>query len=96
MFSGWLAWSRAWPTSRADITHRRRIAGPKIGDPATAAHADQAGEREQLARLAHEIEALEALVDAAEAQAGYPARIRFQYAWLRQHRGNSYRLKEKL
>jgi RAQPRD family integrative conjugative element protein len=48
------------------------------------AHADQAGEREQLARLAHEIEALEALVDAAEAQAGYPQRIRFQYGWLRQ------------
>jgi RAQPRD family integrative conjugative element protein len=48
------------------------------------AHADQAGEREQLARLAHEIEVLEALVDAAEGQAGYPARIRFQYGWLRQ------------
>lgn len=45
------------------------------------AHADQAGEREQLAHLAHEIEAL---VDAAEAQAGYPQRIRFQYGWLRQ------------
>ncbi len=51
---------------------------------ATAAHADQAGEREQLARLAHEIEALETLVDAAEAQADYPARIRFHYAWFRQ------------
>ncbi len=51
---------------------------------ATAVPADQAGEREQLARLAHEIEALEALVDAAEAQAGYPQRIRFQYGWLRQ------------
>jgi RAQPRD family integrative conjugative element protein len=48
------------------------------------AHADQAGEREQLARLAHEIEALEALVDAAEVQTGYPQRIRFQYGWLRQ------------
>lgn len=54
---------------------------------ATAAHADQASEREQLARLAHEIEMLEALVDAAEAQADYPARIRFQYAWLRQDLG---------
>jgi RAQPRD family integrative conjugative element protein len=52
---------------------------------ATAVHADQAGEREQLARLAHEIEALEALVDAAEAQAAYPQRIRFQYGWLRQY-----------
>jgi Plasmid protein of unknown function (Plasmid_RAQPRD) len=36
------------------------------------AHADQAGEREHLARLAHEIEALKALVDAAQAQADLP------------------------
>ena len=48
------------------------------------AHADQAGEREQLARLAHEIEALNALVEAAQAQSDYPQRIRFQYAWLKQ------------
>jgi RAQPRD family integrative conjugative element protein len=48
------------------------------------AHADQAGEREHLARLAHEIEALKALVDAAQAQADYPTRIRFQYTWLKQ------------
>ncbi|MGH2670050.1 MAG: RAQPRD family integrative conjugative element protein [bacterium] len=46
--------------------------------------ADQASEREQLARLAHELEALQPLIDAAEAQADYPARIRFQYPWLRQ------------
>ncbi|MGH8651421.1 MAG: RAQPRD family integrative conjugative element protein [Gammaproteobacteria bacterium] len=50
----------------------------------TAVEADQASERGQLARLAHELEALQPLVDAAEAQADYPARIRFQYPWLRQ------------
>ncbi len=46
--------------------------------------ADQATEREQLARLAHELDALQPLIDAAEAEAHYPARIRFQYPWLRQ------------
>ncbi|MCI0410467.1 MAG: RAQPRD family integrative conjugative element protein [Acidobacteria bacterium] len=50
----------------------------------TAAEADQAAEREQLARLAHELEALDPLIDAAQAEADYPARIRFQYPWLRQ------------
>lgn len=53
----------------------------------TAAQADQASEREQLARLAHELEALQPLIDAAEVQADYPARIRFQYPWLRQDLG---------
>ncbi|MGH8472756.1 MAG: RAQPRD family integrative conjugative element protein [Gammaproteobacteria bacterium] len=50
----------------------------------TGVEADQAAEREQLARLAHELEALQPLIAAAEAQADYPARIRFQYPWLRQ------------
>ncbi len=50
----------------------------------TTAEADQASEREQLARLAHELEALQPLIDAAQAQADYPSRIRFQYPWLRQ------------
>ena len=49
-----------------------------------AAHADPTSEREHLARLAHEIDALKSLAGAAEAQAGYPQRIRFQYAWLKQ------------
>ncbi|MGH8655786.1 MAG: RAQPRD family integrative conjugative element protein [Gammaproteobacteria bacterium] len=51
---------------------------------AGAVQADQGSEREQLARLAHEIEALQPLIAAAQAQADYPARIRFQYPWLRQ------------
>jgi RAQPRD family integrative conjugative element protein len=44
--------------------------------------ADTDAEREALARLAHEIQALGALVDEAETHAG-DARIRFQYGWLR-------------
>lgn len=41
------------------------------------------GEREYLARIAHEIDALLPLVDAAEAHADRTARIRFRYDWLR-------------
>src|SRR6056297_1573605 len=41
-------------------------------------------EHEALARLIHEISALELLIDEAEAQASPDARIRFQYDWLRQ------------
>lgn len=47
--------------------------------PATAADA----EREALARLAHELEALAPLVDAAEAGADPAERVRFRYDWLR-------------
>lgn len=46
---------------------------------ATAAEA----EREALARLAHELEALAPLVDAAEAGAEPAERVRFRYDWLR-------------
>ena len=52
--------------------------------PHTQAIADAGGEREALARLAHEIEALVPLVAKAEAQAEPDARIRFRYEWLRQ------------
>ncbi|WP_018871510.1 MULTISPECIES: RAQPRD family integrative conjugative element protein [unclassified Thioalkalivibrio] len=48
-----------------------------------AALADRDAERESLSRLAHEIQALHALVDRAEAHADPDARIRFQYDWLR-------------
>lgn len=51
--------------------------------PATQAFGDTDGEREALARLAHEIEALAPLVAQAEAQANPDARIRFRYDWLR-------------
>lgn len=43
-----------------------------------------AAEREHLARLLHEIEALGPLIDEAERHADPDARIRFQYLWLRQ------------
>lgn len=46
--------------------------------------ADADGERETLARLVHEIEALAPLVAKAEAQAEPDARIRFRYEWLRE------------
>ena len=41
-------------------------------------------ERSVLAKLIHEIDALTPLVESAEAQADPDARVRFQYAWLRQ------------
>jgi len=47
------------------------------------ARADAEAEREALARLANEIQALEALIEEAEAQGG-DTRVRFQYGWLRQ------------
>ena len=46
--------------------------------------ADADSEREALARLAHELNALEPLIREAEAQTNHDARIRFQYDWLRQ------------
>lgn len=47
------------------------------------AFADRDAEREALSRLVHELEALHALVDQAEAHADRDARIRFEYDWLR-------------
>lgn len=51
---------------------------------AAPAHADPDAEREALARLIHEIEAIEPLIATAESQATPDARIRFRYHWLRQ------------
>jgi RAQPRD family integrative conjugative element protein len=45
--------------------------------------ADPDAERENLARLIHEVEALEPIVNAAESQANSDARVRFRYDWLR-------------
>lgn len=52
-----------------------------LGNPALA---DSDGEREALARLIHEIQALEPLIRSAESQANPDARVRFRYDWLRQ------------
>ena len=46
--------------------------------------ADADGEGEALARVAHELEALEPLIREAESQASPDVRIRFRYDWLRQ------------
>ncbi len=60
--------------------------------PVQFANADADGAREILARIVHEIEAIEPLINQATSQANPDARVRFQYDWLRQdldriHRG---------
>ncbi len=52
--------------------------------PVHFAVADADAEREVLARIDHELEALEPLIRDAEAQGNPDARIRFRYDWLRQ------------
>ena len=47
------------------------------------AWADADAEREALARLIHELEALAPLIERAESQANPDARICFRYDWLR-------------
>lgn len=49
-----------------------------------AAQADSDGERSALARLNHELQVLEPLIQEAQTQADLDARIRFRYDWLRQ------------
>ena len=53
-----------------------------VGVPAFA-DADADAEREVLARIAHELDALEPLIRSAEAQANPDARVHFRYDWLR-------------
>ena len=52
--------------------------------PLHLARADAEGEREQLARVIHELQAVEPLLRAAESQADPDERVRFRYDWLRQ------------
>ena len=52
--------------------------------PVQFAVADADGERAALARITHELEAIEPLITEAAAQANPDARIHFQYDWLRQ------------
>ena len=49
-----------------------------------AAFADADAEREALAKVIHELNALESLIKRAEANAEQDSRIRFRYDWLRQ------------
>lgn len=46
--------------------------------------ADADGERETLARISHELQAISPLIGQAESQANPDARIHFQYDWLQQ------------
>ncbi|MCP5408953.1 MAG: RAQPRD family integrative conjugative element protein [Chromatiaceae bacterium] len=55
--------------------------------PVQSALADADAERELLARIAHEIEAIQPLINQAASQANPDTRIRFQYDWLRQDLG---------
>ena len=52
--------------------------------PASPTWADADAEREALARLVHEIDALALLIQRAELHADPDARIRFRYDWLQQ------------
>ena len=46
--------------------------------------ADADGERSALARITHELQAIEPLITEAASQANPDSRVRFQYDWLRQ------------
>ena len=52
--------------------------------PVQFAVADADGERAALARITHELEAIEPLISEATSHANPDARIHFQYDWLRQ------------
>ncbi len=52
--------------------------------PIQFAVADADGEREVLARIIHELQAIQPLITEASSQANPDARIRFQYDWLQQ------------
>ena len=52
--------------------------------PVHFAIADANGEQAALARIHHELQAIEPLIAEAASQANPDARIRFQYDWLRQ------------
>ncbi len=55
-----------------------------LGLTSSLAHADADAERESLARVIHEIEALQPLLLEAEVAADPDARIQFRYDWLRE------------
>lgn len=46
-------------------------------------YADRDAERKALARIVHELQAVESLITKAQAQADNDVRVRFQYDWLR-------------
>lgn len=52
--------------------------------PVQFAVADADGERAALAKIIHELQAIDPLITEAASQANPDARVRFQYDWLRQ------------
>jgi len=66
------------------ITHLLALGLLTAALPFQFAVADADGEREALARITHELEAIQPLITEATSQANPDARIRFQYDWLRQ------------
>ena len=52
--------------------------------PVQFAVADADGERAALARIIHELQAIDPLITEAASQANPDARVRFKYDWLRQ------------
>ena len=50
-------------------------------------YADVDAEREVLSSILHELQAVEALIDKAQAQSEEDTRIQFQYRWLREDLG---------
>ena len=52
--------------------------------PVQFAIADADGERAALARIVHELQAMDPLITEAASQANPDARVRFKYEWLRQ------------
>jgi RAQPRD family integrative conjugative element protein len=63
----------------------RHMIGLMIGFTTTPTlYADADAEREVLARIVHELQAIESLITQAESTADNDSRVRFQYDWLRQ------------
>ena len=62
--------------------------------PVHFAVADANGEQAALARITHELQAIEPLITKAAAQANPDARIQFQYDWLRQDLGRIHQGKQ--
>ncbi len=66
------------------ITHLLALGLLGTALPIQFCNADADAERAVLARISHELQSIEPLIDEAASQANPDARIRFQYDWLRQ------------
>jgi RAQPRD family integrative conjugative element protein len=66
------------------ITHFLASGLLVVALPVQIAVADADGERAALARITHELQAIDPLIAEAAAQSNPDARVRFQYDWLRQ------------